>query len=278
MSPTIRSHHSKELVRLLGLGDPGTGKTGSLPDLINNMAQFGIERVIIQDWDDGLDILLPHIKPEFQDKVYYETLRDELKPTQKGVDYRDATAFTRGMALMNNWKTKDYELGQAISWGKETLFVCDTLTGLGDACMAYASVKLGHGDDRWKGTGAAMDKQGPYIQMLVTLKCHIIVYSHIRFMGGGGRTTVVDKHGQAAIKEVDSNLDGTGYPSALGRQLPTQIARHFNTVLEWKLVGKNRRIRTVPEDKINIKLPFNLKEELPQDTGLTEVFSQFLNR
>ena len=64
--------------------------------------------------------------------------------------------------------------------------------------------------------------------------------------------------------EVNSNVDGQAYPSALGKLLPTQIARHFNTMLEYKIVGKLRRIRTVPdlEGRMALKLPMPMPEEL----------------
>jgi hypothetical protein len=51
-----------------------------------------------------------------------------------------------------------------------------------------------------------------------------------------------------------------------------QICRHFNYALEWKLVGKNRKIRTVPEDRLTLKCPIKMPEEMDQKTGLFELF------
>ena len=76
---TLNEHPSTTVLKLLGLGDPSTGKTGSLAELANNMEQFGIERIIILDFDDGLDVLRTYVKPEAQKKVFFETCRDELK-------------------------------------------------------------------------------------------------------------------------------------------------------------------------------------------------------
>jgi hypothetical protein len=260
------------------MGDPGSGKTGALAALIKERARFGIERFAILDWDDGLDVLAALLSDEDLDCVYYETLRDELKATQKGVDIRTADAFTRGMALMNNWKAKDVNLGPSLSWGPETVLVNDTITGLGDAAFNFC---MAHGDtkgDSWRSIGAAMGLQDKLVQMLVALNCHTILNSHVRYMFGGGKKAVVDAHGQIEYKEVDSRTDGEAYPSALGRQLPPTIGRHFNSILELKLVGKNRRIRTVPEDRMNLKIPFKIKDELPQETGMVEIFDKFLNR
>lgn len=259
------------------MGDPGSGKTGALASLIKERRKFNIERFVIMDWDDGLDILAALLDDEDKDAVVYETLRDELKATQKGVDIRTADAFTRGMALLNNWKTKDISIGPALGWGPETVLVNDTITGLGDACVNFAMVGEAGGDE-WRATGIGMRLQDKLVQMLVALNCHILLNSHVRYMFGGGKKAEVDKHGQLSYKEVDSRIDGEAYPSALGRNLPPTLGRHFNTVLELKLVGKTRKIRTVPEGRMNLKLPFKMKDELPQETGMVEIFDKFLNR
>jgi hypothetical protein len=202
-----------------------------------------------------------------------------MKATQVGVIVKESTAFPRGMALMNNWIVGDENLGRASDWGPETLFVVDTITGLGSACMHFATDKLKIEDD-WRATGGGMKLQGKYIEMLKGLKCHVIVFSHIRFMGGGGQVVTIDKNhpGVISYKEVDSNADGTGYPSALGRILPTQVASHFNTQLHWRMKGSRREISTEPDEKLVLKVPFKMKSSMPQETGLVDVFEAYLGR
>ncbi len=286
--PTLNNHALDHPVRILGMGDPGTGKTGSLANLINALPRWGIEQVIIQDWDDGLDILSFHVKPDKMQLVHYATLSDELKATQEGVKIRKVKAFPSGMGLMNNWQVgkegePGYEnLGNANSWGKETIFICDTLTGLGDACMNYAIGTLNIDDD-WKATGAAMKLQGKYVQLLRALNCHIILFSHVRFIGGGGQIVVQDQKqasaGVSSFKVVDSAEEGKAFPSALGRILPPTIGRHFNVQLEWCMKGTHRKISTVPrDDKMATKSPVKLQDYLSQETGLVDVFSAYLDR
>jgi hypothetical protein len=282
----------KNTIHLMGVGDSGGGKTGSLVEVCNNMDSLGFSKIVIQDWDDGLDVLKANVKPEVADRVYFETLRDEMKgavPSKQEIGgpivRGEPTAWVTGMTLLNNWKvqaTKDaegnevypaYDLGPANSWGPDTLFVTDTLTGMGDAAFNYVK----HVDKRlddWRAVGKAMGLQSVYAQMVVTLKCNVIVFAHIRYMGGGGKVAVEDKDhpGILQYKEVDSNVDGQGYPSALGRQLPTQIMRHFNFGLEWKLSGKKRKIRTVPEDRLVLKCPVKLPDEMDQVDGLYRLF------
>lgn len=279
--PTIRNHHALERFMCMIMGDPGSGKTGSLAEVINNMEKLRIERFAILDFDDGLDVLLPLVKEEYYDRVFYETLVDPLKTVQDddGVRYGDSIAFPKACALLNNWKTKEVNLGPCRDWGPETCLVLDSVTGVGDSCMAFANCKMQMTDD-WKATGEAMKKQGKLIQMCKGLRCHVIIMSHIRFMGGGGTKATIDKHSHKLVyEEVNSREFGDAYPSVLGKQLPPQVGRHFNTILEMKLVGTQRKLRTVPEDRMNLKVPlFGLKDELDQETGLFTVFDKFLNR
>jgi hypothetical protein len=123
-----------------------------------------------------------------------------------------------------------------------------------------------------------MGQQAKYVQMLVALQCHVIVFSHIRFMGGGGKIEVLSKDGNLkSTKEVDSTIDGQQYPSVLGRLLPPQFGRHFNIQIKYHLVGTQRKIRTEPiDDKMALKVPFDIRAELPQATGLLEIFKEFL--
>ena len=241
------------------------------------MPNLGIERVIVQDWDQGLDILSFLVDHKVSDRVYFETLKDTLKPTQDGPKVKEATAYRRGMALMNNWITGDEKLGPAVEWGRDTLFVVDSITGMGDAAMHFCTNVLNITDE-WKATGEAMGHQAMYAKMLIALKCHLIVFSHIRFMGGGGRIEITSKDGNLkSTKEVDSTVDGKQYPSVLGRLLPPQFGRHFNVQIKYHMIGSQRKIRTVPlDDKMALKVPFKVRDELPQETGLKEIFEAFI--
>lgn len=273
--PTIRNHASGNRMRLMGLGDPGTGKTGSLVEVIDRMDELGIERVIIQDWDDGLDILAKRCKPDNLDKVFYETLRDEMKATPLGPIPRGIPeSFTKGMRLLNSWKDKEVDLGTCNTWGPETLFVCDSLTGMGDAAKHWV-MHLDNELDDWRATGKAMTLQDKYVQLCMSMRCNVIIFAHIRYMGGGG-VQVTDMETKGEIrKEMDSDAEGQGFPSALGRILPRQIGRHFNTTLEWKIKAQRRTIRTVPEDRITLKCPVHLPQSLTQEGGLFQVIQAF---
>ena len=206
-----------QLLKMIGVGNPSTGKTGSLCALANRMQDFGLERIIVLDWDDGAEVLLRYVSPEAAENVYVETFRDQLKPQVDGgapivvgSDTGDLSglkmkmAWARGMQMMNNWKTKEYDLGRALSWGPETLFVCDTLTGLGDAALNFSMAILKK--DSWGGTGSAMEFQDKFTQMCQGLKCHFIMFCHIRYMGGGGQISIIDKDKIAVGQRLITNM------------------------------------------------------------------------
>ena len=75
--PTLRDHKSSTLAKIIGMGDPGTGKTGSLIEVVNRMDELNLKRILIADYDNGLDILSSLVKPDNADKVFYETFRDD---------------------------------------------------------------------------------------------------------------------------------------------------------------------------------------------------------
>jgi hypothetical protein len=60
---------------MLNMGDAGSGKTGALASL----AKAG-QRLVILDFDNGLDILIGLLKNDQKalEHIYYETFTDEL--------------------------------------------------------------------------------------------------------------------------------------------------------------------------------------------------------
>lgn len=277
--PTLREHQQSAGFRAICIGDSGTGKTGSLAEVINQMDVLGIKKVVIADFDDGLDVLSFQVKPEKMDSVHYEVFRDKLQTSMEDGAKINTTAeldacWARAVRFCSNWPN----VGNLNKLGLDSLFVVDSLTGLGDSNFNYAMSFGKEKGDAWRATGNAMRLQDKFIQMCRALECHFILMSHIRFMGGGGTKIIEDKKGSKYLTEVDSASEGQAYPSALGRQLPPQIGRHFNVMLEYKLIGRMRKIRTVPEERFGLKLPFKMEDELPQETGLFTIMKKFLNK
>lgn len=246
------------IVKLLLIGDSGTAKTGSLASLA--IAGY---RLVIEDYDNGLDSLaqvLRKQKPEALKNVHYQTLTDKLKSVNgEIVPNGTPTAFSRGMALLDNWPG----LGAASTWDSNTILVIDSLTFCSSAAMRFVMALNGRfSKPQIQDWGAAMEKIEGLLGILYSdnIKCHVIINSHISYVEGE---------------------DGAsrGYPSTLGQKLPPKVGRYFNAILQTKIMGSGptakRFIRTVPDSMIPLKSPVpDLPAELPIETGLADYFKK----
>ena len=132
MAP-LTQHLGSQFVKLLYLGDSGTGKTGSLTSLV----EAGYKLRIL-DLDNGLDVLKAFVTKECPDKLVnidYETRRDKYKATAVGAAVSGMPkAFIESLGLMTKWTDGTFPS----EWGPECIFIIDSLTGLGKAALEWA--------------------------------------------------------------------------------------------------------------------------------------------
>jgi hypothetical protein len=258
--PTLEDHQKSRPVKLMLIGDSGAGKTGCLAGLANEG-----HRLVIQDYDNGLDVLLAYVEPELRKNVIFKTLTDKLKGSPYGaIPVGMPTAATLGMKLLDNWTDGDVKLGGITSWGLDTTFVMDSGTFFGDAALRYVRVSNGRKPDEatWQSDwGQAMGMQESVLELLYSdaVKCNVIVTFHIVQIGGDPKTGEGSK----------------GFPSALGRKLPPKVPRWFNNTVRAVTVGGDRRIlRTNSTDELELKNtnPKNAKKEYPLGTGLADFY------
>ncbi len=240
------------------MGDSGTGKTGSLISLV----QAGYKLRIL-DLDNGLDILKYLIEKDCPDKidlVDYETRRDKFKGGQMGPIVDGVPrALTDSMKLMTKWSDDTVPA----NWGPDTVFVCDSLTGIGKAAFYWAQgMNPGAKEPRqWYHT--AQQAVDNFISLLTSeaFKTNVVIIAHVHFQ-------------QAP--------DGTikGYANTIGQALGPIVPTYFNTMVlaQSSGSGKNvkRKISTVPTSMIDLKnpAPFRVDQELPLETGLATLFEQ----
>src|SRR5215469_15644570 len=102
--PSLEGAQQSSFVKLLLIGDSGTGKTGATASLV----EAGY-RLRFLDFDNKLaggilPILLKRKNPELLKKVDYEALRDEYHGTALGPIVNGVpVAYTRGLGLMDKW-------------------------------------------------------------------------------------------------------------------------------------------------------------------------------
>lgn len=255
---------SAQPLKLLLIGDSGSGKTGALASLAN----AGFELFLL-DFDNGTDVLSSVVKPEFYSKIHIETLTDTGKLAGAGTSQKivkmNPQAFTTALSLLTRWvdrETKE-DFGPVSSWDTKRVLVIDSLSFMGMAALDYILAKNGRGGEQpfqsdW---GDAMRLLEQTLQILYSteIKCHVVMNSHIDYQQpeGGGLMR--------------------GLPMGLGSKLSPKIGRYFNMMLLAKSRGggaaAKRVILTKPEGLIEVKCPIlSAAPEYPIDTGLAELF------
>ena len=138
--PQGTKHQSKKTTKLLNLGDSGSGKTGALACLLK--AGY---RVIVVDFDNGLDILINLLRDDQEslERLYYETFTDKMKAVEGHVlPAGMPTAFSGAMNALTRWKfpiepgsDETYDFGNISSWDANTVVVIDSLGFCGEAAL-----------------------------------------------------------------------------------------------------------------------------------------------
>lgn len=263
--PTLSQRQATQLVKMLHMGSSGTGKTAALLSL----AEAGYN-LRIADFDAGLDILSDLFKksnnPEkVADRVHYLTFTDDMKTTKGGeiIPKGPPKAYSRFVSALNEWKDDEVNLGNVSEWGADDVLVIDSLTFLSNAVMRWHLFNVGRiGQPYQQDWLVAQRKVTSLLELLYSesMKCNVVVNAHIRF-----------------IEVMEDQQEG--FPESVGKALPPQIPRFFNSVVQAKIMGsgKNakRRIRIVPDAQIGLKFaaPHALQEsELPLETGLATIF------
>lgn len=258
--PSLASHQSSQITKLLLIGYSGAGKTGALTALV----EAGYKLRIL-DFDNGLDSLVIQVRKRCPDKlenIQFVSLRDKMKASPSGpiVDGMP-TAFVQALKLMDHWKEGDTDLGKPATWGADTVLVIDSLTFLSEAAFNWATAMNPTAKDGRQIYGAAQTAIEHAIALLTgdAFKTNVIITSHIKFI------------------ELP---DGTskGFPTSVGNALSPKIPAYFNNValVETKGAGAatQRVIRTVSTGLVDLKSPasFTMAQELPIATGLADFF------
>lgn len=289
-------------VKVLLIGQNGTGKTGSLASLV--VAGYNL-RII--DTDKGvkpLRSLLTH--PNYPYSTQIKKLGIDLSaavqyvPFSIPLAYRavqhkedgkssmekilaptNASAWPKVLELLDEWKDNGESLGKITTWDIKSVLVVDSFSTL--AMMAYYFIqqlngRLGAREDGYdfqRDVGAAQAQLRRLLELLFNdmIRCNVVVISHI--------TTIDNSKGfnQSPEQRARNNeqVDAKGFPSAIGRALSPHMGKYFNDVYICRQSGSGtnvkRSISTVPMDNTSAKNSVWLEREYDVGSGLAEIFA-----
>lgn len=255
---SLKQHHSSKIVKILYLGDSGTGKTGSLVSLV----EAGYKLKIL-DFDNGLDILKAFIEkrcPDKIDNVDYETRRDKYKGSPMGPIIDGVPkALSQATQLLTKWTDESIPA----QWGPETVFVMDSLTGLGKAAFEWAKGISPSAKDPRQWYHTAQQAVDNIIALLTSepFNTNVVVIAHVQF-----------------VESPEGLLKG--YANTIGKALGPIVPTYFNTMVLAQTSGVGEKVKrtigTVPTSMIDLKnpAPFRVDSHLPLESGLATLFTQ----
>lgn len=242
------------IVKLLLIGDSGTGKTGALFSLID--AGYKLR---VWDYDNKIasGILPLLIKAKCPDKVsniQFEALRDNMKSSPVGpVIDGMPHAFTKGLALLDKWSDGTAPKG----WGPDYIAVFDSLTFLSDSVFNWAKGMNPSAKDprQWFYSSQQMVEKVLGMVTAASFHTNVIVISHVHWQ---------------------DRPDGTmkGYPTSIGKAIGPAIPAYFENMALCQTMGGKRTIQTLPTALVDLKTPaaFKMAPTMSIETGLADFF------
>lgn len=278
---------SDDPIKLLYIGESGTGKTGSLASL----AAEGYNLRII-DVDKGSDILIsyltdpksPYVQKDAKaaERVDIVRVSDSMQNLNGKLVPKKVEGWPKLTKLLIQWKDGDTDLGPITSWGPKDILVIDSLSGVSRLALNYHLMMNGAlGKERTQNEARRdIGNTQNYLRDLLDLiyddniRCNVILISHITAVSEAGSTPQIE----------DGNFKNipTGFPSAIGRSLSPQIPRWFNNmVVAHKVVQGTKSTHQIFTQSqyisgLNVSAktaaPMLVKNSYPIDWGMAQLF------
>ena len=274
MNDQLQEHDQASLghappVKILLMGDPGGGKTGSLASLAK--AGYNLR---IMDFDNGTEILRNLLTPEEYARCSIVPLQDRRAAkrlpvlgegnTIKGYTVRaiptKADAWQRAINLVFDWKTEQHSYGSVYDWTGKDVLVLDSITHMWRTAMNFILAinnRLGQNPSQpeW-GTcqGMILDVLSTFFD--ASIKCNVVCCAHIAY-------------------DTDQNEILHGLPSGPGRALNKEIGTYFNHTIRAATIGNSHKIVTKSDGVVELKsaAPGRVKATYPIESGLADYFA-----
>lgn len=258
--PSLNNHPGVDVVKMLVVGDSGTGKTGGLASLVD--AGYKLR---ILDFEAKLEPLIGYAKQKTKlADISYITLKDEYKVVGSMMSISKATSFQLALKALNKWEDGEQDLGPVTSWNKSDVLVIDALSSMSRAAMNMVLLANNHFGkppelQHW---GAAMDTIEKVIGNLTNpaiVPCHLVMLTHV---------TVQESEGGGLVK---------AYPEALGSKLNPKVGRYFNNLIGLSLQGGEKTYKTKKDGLLACKTSKPIKDRYSLETGMAEMFKDLLS-
>lgn len=290
----FESDSTTDPIKMMVLGDTGSGKTGALASLI--AAGFNVRLI---DFDNGTDVLKDLLRnpTSIYTKAHpslwtaeqastaltrfrYETCIDPKRAFGGSINASGALAWQKAVRLLENWKTDDAQYGPITTWTSRDILVLDTLTfatkRIIDFNMAM-NKNLGQMPTFNRDFRPAQFHIENLLGLLFdpSVKCNVIVNCHIAWFTE--RPTTTNAKGEANMTANSQFAsERKGFPDTVGQALWLKIGRYFNNVVQAKTISVGRRAINTQND-LNLEMlktsaPLKVKRQYPIETGLLELF------
>lgn len=264
--PSAADHQSSAFVKLLYIGDSGTGKTTSLASLVE--AGYHLR---VLDFDNLLDPLIQMVRRTDQsllDRIGYMTFRDKFRTTPNGPIIDGVpTAYIGSMKAIDKWEDNSVPS----EWGAKHILVIDSLTTMARSSYWWAKGLLGAAtfaegvpirgvrpEQFYHTAQQALMNTVAYVTA-ESFAANVIVIAHVKYIERDGVTK--------------------GFPVAVGNAISPEIPSYFPSVALATKAGTRRVIRTRSTAMIDLKNPrsFDMADEFDMEDGLAKFFKAALS-
>lgn len=285
----IASLQESQYIRMMLIGESGTGKTGSLASLVAAGYNLGI-----LDLEGKTDILFNYLRDQgspylaqlkkigrdtteaLDEAVNVVTITEEMVMNPVSGNIGPLTglgqngAWTRIAETLNKWPGK----GKPAEWGPDHILVVDGLTAISDYANNFFNTINKHTDltvlfDGRTDIRLAQVAVERFLSLLCqeSFKCHVIIISHIVYPS------------EDPALPVGFNKIAKGYPASVGRAILPRIPRKFSNMVLSDIENKKHKLFTETQGAVNLKssAPMRMSPSYPLEWGLAEIFRELRN-
>lgn len=293
-------------IKLLNVGETGTGKTGALAALC--AAGYNVRLLDLENGAETLINILNDPASKYPkdsiSRLRWRTLTEPMRVMGGMIVPRGATVYPGCVGMLEKWtgdmrydpkaaaeqakgreptenelrgyaKCED-SLGTIYNWSSKDVLALDTLSSLGEGATNHVQLMQGKlGDakmtsmESMRFTGSAQGLVEKFLQFMRddNLKCNVVINTHLNWAKEDGSNI--------SMEDAANNVARFGFPSAVGKALNQKIGRNFNHMLMTRKLGHEHRIYTrgVPNIGLKSGAPLRVKESYALHMGLAEYFA-----